>query len=57
VDYIGLVITGGQDAIVNAFDLGANQTEPVYALLGHKENVCALDTIGENTIISGSWDK
>jgi phospholipase A-2-activating protein len=54
---LGLVITGGQDAIVNVFDLGSDDPEPVYALLGHTENVCTLDTFGEGMIISGSWDK
>jgi phospholipase A-2-activating protein len=43
--------------MVNVFDFDAKNAEPVYALLGHKENICALDTVGENTIISGSWDK
>ncbi|CCM00008.1 uncharacterized protein FIBRA_02033 [Fibroporia radiculosa] len=31
--------------------------EPNYSLIGHSENVCALDTASDGTIISGSWDR
>ncbi|KDQ61148.1 hypothetical protein JAAARDRAFT_573658 [Jaapia argillacea MUCL 33604] len=53
----GYVVTGSQDAIINVFILGSPSAEPEYSLLGHKENVCALNTGSDGTIISGSWDK
>jgi hypothetical protein len=31
--------------------------EPLYTLLGHSDNVCALHVGGDSTIVSGSWDK
>lgn len=51
-------MTGGQDTVINVFSLeeGA-KPDPVYSLVGHGENVCALDARPDGTIISGSWDR
>lgn len=48
---------GGQDSIINIWAIGPSQEEPLYTLLGHSDNVCALHVGGDGTIISGSWDK
>lgn len=50
-------MTGGQEAIVNVFSLDMTKDEPDYSLVGHSENICALDTTPGGAIISGSWDK
>ncbi|KZS90036.1 phospholipase A-2-activating protein [Sistotremastrum niveocremeum HHB9708] len=52
----GYVVTGGQDTVVNVFALGS-PSEPEYSLLGHRDNVCALDATEDGTIVSGSWDR
>lgn len=54
--FLGYVVTGGQDTVVNVFALGS-PLEPEYSLLGHRENVCSLDATEDGTIISGSWDR
>ncbi|KAF8315146.1 phospholipase A-2-activating protein [Clavulina sp. PMI_390] len=53
----GFIVAGGQDTLINIFPVGSTQTEPSHTLLGHSENVCALDATAGGTIISGSWDK
>ncbi|KDQ19766.1 hypothetical protein BOTBODRAFT_27194 [Botryobasidium botryosum FD-172 SS1] len=53
----GYLVAGGQDTIINVFIIGSDKVEPAFSLLGHKENVCALDATASGTIISGSWDK
>ncbi|KZV96146.1 PFU-domain-containing protein [Exidia glandulosa HHB12029] len=54
----GYVVTGGQDTVINVFSLEPDaKDEPVYSLLGHTENVCALDATPDGTIVSGSWDR
>lgn len=54
----GYVVTGGQDTVINIFKLGDTTKEnPDLTLIGHTENVCALDVSLGNNIISGSWDK
>ncbi|KAG1823274.1 WD40-repeat-containing domain protein [Suillus variegatus] len=54
----GYAVVGGQDTVVNIFALGPAQKEdPEYSLVGHTDNVCALDISQSGTIISGSWDK
>ncbi|EJD53176.1 PFU-domain-containing protein [Auricularia subglabra TFB-10046 SS5] len=54
----GFVVTGGQDTVINVFSLAEDaKDEPVYSLVGHSENVCALDARPDGTIISGSWDR
>ncbi|KAI0063399.1 phospholipase A-2-activating protein [Artomyces pyxidatus] len=53
----GYAVTGGQDAIINVWILGSSSSEPSYTLVGHADNVCALYTKPDGTIVSGSWDK
>ncbi|KAG8681428.1 hypothetical protein FRC08_015642 [Ceratobasidium sp. 394] len=54
----GYLVAGGQDTVINVFDLSHpdGAKEPAYMLLGHRENVCALDSTPAGTIVSGSWD-
>jgi phospholipase A-2-activating protein len=54
---IGYVVTGGQDTVINIFNLENPRNDPDFTLLGHSENVCTLDVNAAGTIISGSWDK
>ena len=53
----GYAVTGGQDTVVNIFNLANPKADPDFTLVGHTENVCALDASASGTIISGSWDK
>lgn len=49
---------GGQDTVINIFSLdSSNHEDPQFSLLGHTDNVCALDVSAQGTIISGSWDR
>lgn len=50
-------MTGSQDGIINVYALGSGSGDPVYTLLGHTSNVCALDVTPNGMIISGSWDQ
>lgn len=51
-------MTGGQDTVINVFSLQEpTKDEPAFSLIGHSENVCALDARTDGTIISGSWDR
>ncbi|CAI2193170.1 1527_t:CDS:10, partial [Funneliformis geosporum] len=52
----GLIISGSSDKIINVFDLD-NAQDPIYSLIGHSDNVCALDITPSGHIVSGSWDK
>lgn len=54
----GYIVAGGQDTVINVFDLSQTDgaKEPSYTLLGHRENVCALDATALGTVVSGSWD-
>lgn len=54
----GLVLSGGQDSIIEARQPGKPVDENADAmLLGHGHNVCALDVCPEGGwIVSGSWD-
>jgi phospholipase A-2-activating protein len=54
----GYIVAGGQDTVINVFDLSHadGAKEPTFTLLGHRENVCALDSTPSGTIVSGSWD-
>ncbi|CAG8838329.1 3928_t:CDS:2, partial [Racocetra persica] len=52
----GLVISGSSDKTINVFDI-QNPQEPAYSLIGHSDNVCALDVTPSGFIVSGSWDK
>ena len=51
------MVTGGQDAVINVFPIDSTREEPAYSLLGHTENVCALDATASGLIVSGSWDR
>ncbi|KAG0632820.1 WD40-repeat-containing domain protein [Tuber brumale] len=52
----GLVVSGGQDTIIEVREPGSRDTDDAkYLLLGHTHNVCALDNYA-GIIISGSWD-
>ncbi|KAH7923472.1 PFU-domain-containing protein [Leucogyrophana mollusca] len=54
----GYAVVGGQDMVINIFALdSANKEDPQYSLVGHSDNVCALNITPLGTIISGSWDK
>lgn len=53
----GYAVTGGQDTVINVFSLETPKDDPDFSLVGHTENVCALDVTSGGTIISGSWDK
>ncbi|KAI0006182.1 WD40-repeat-containing domain protein [Russula compacta] len=53
----GYIVVGSQDSTINIWAIGPSQEEPLYTLLGHSDNVCALHVGGDGTIISGSWDK
>ncbi|KAF8891244.1 phospholipase A-2-activating protein [Infundibulicybe gibba] len=53
----GYAVTGGQDTVINIFSLASPKDEPDFSLIGHTENVCALDVTPGGAIVSGSWDK
>jgi phospholipase A-2-activating protein len=53
----GYAVTGGQEAVINIFSLASLKDDPDFSLLGHTENVCALDVTAGGAIVSGSWDK
>ena len=49
-------MTGGQDSVINVYNIASAREDPDLTLIGHTQNVCALH-VGENgTIVSGSWD-
>ncbi|KAI9374246.1 PUL domain-containing protein [Aspergillus egyptiacus] len=54
----GLIISGGQDTIIEAKQPGKTSNDNADAmLLGHGHTVCALDVCPEGGwIVSGSWD-
>ncbi len=54
----GLIFSGGQDTIIEARQPGKAPEENAEAmLLGHAQNVCALDICEQgNYVVSGSWD-
>ncbi|KAH9930746.1 phospholipase A-2-activating protein [Fomitopsis serialis] len=54
---LGFAVTGGQDTVINVFALSANSNEPAYSLIGHTDNICALDCTPDGLIVSGSWDR
>lgn len=53
----GYAVTGGKDAIINIFNLQNPKDVPDFCLVGHSDNICALDVGPTGTIISGSWDR
>ncbi|KAN0065121.1 hypothetical protein ACQY0O_001618 [Thecaphora frezii] len=59
-----VALTAGQDKIVHGFEVQASgetitaSTAPDYVMIGHEDNVCALDVGPQGGyIVSGSWDK
>lgn len=52
----GLVISAGQESLIDVRPPGYLGPDAAYLLIGHSGNVCSLDVHGA-TIISGSWDK
>ncbi|KAK9719756.1 WD repeat protein Lub1 [Basidiobolus ranarum] len=52
----GLIISGSSDKLINISD-PEKPEEPIYSLIGHEDNVCALSTYNNSMIVSGSWDK
>lgn len=61
-----MAITGGQDRTINAYSIPPASMEsegstllPEYTLLGHEDNVCALDVYegSDAYVVSGSWDR
>ncbi|KAH7908765.1 WD40-repeat-containing domain protein [Hygrophoropsis aurantiaca] len=54
----GYAVVGGQDMVINIFALDSpNKEDPQYSLVGHTDNICALNVTPLGIIISGSWDK
>lgn len=54
-----VVFYGGKEALINGHSIFASlgeTSEPLYTLVGHKSNVCAL-TLTDDELISCSWDK
>lgn len=54
----GLVLSGGQDTIIEARQPSKNADDNADAmLLGHGHNICALDVSPDGQwVVSGSWD-
>ncbi|KAJ5149276.1 hypothetical protein N7448_000854 [Penicillium atrosanguineum] len=54
----GLILSGGQDTIIEARQPGKGSDDNADAmLLGHAHNICALDVSPDSGwIVSGSWD-
>ncbi|CAD6896898.1 unnamed protein product [Tilletia controversa] len=55
-------LSAGKDTVINAFEVKLDASgaakihpRPSMTLIGHSDNVCALDT-RDGTIASGSWD-
>ncbi|CCX05696.1 Similar to Ubiquitin homeostasis protein lub1; acc. no. O94289 [Pyronema omphalodes CBS 100304] len=51
----GLIVSAGQDTMIDIREPGSTNPDPSYLLIGHAHNVCTLDTFGD-LIVSGSWD-
>lgn len=61
-----IAVAGGQDHMINAYHVPLSQDAsaaasitPDYTLIGHEDNVCALDVRSgpQGYIVSGSWDR
>jgi phospholipase A-2-activating protein len=53
----GLLVSGGADSRI-CIGPPEPSNSPLYVLMGHDENVCALDVVPDSgLIVSGSWDK
>jgi len=53
---IGLIVSGSSDKIIYIWDV-ENAGDPIFSLIDHTDNVCALDITPSGYIVSGSWDK
>ncbi|KAI5120473.1 hypothetical protein M0805_006493 [Coniferiporia weirii] len=53
----GYAVTGGTETVINIYPLDVPSDEPKYSLVGHTDNVCALNASASGLIISGSWDR
>ncbi|KAL7268112.1 WD repeat protein Lub1 [Rhizina undulata] len=51
----GLIVSGGQDTIIEVREPESVKPDAEFLLLGHAHNVCALDN-SAGIIVSGSWD-
>lgn len=51
----GLILVGSNDCSIYCFS--PDSPQPLYRLLGHSGNVCALAAGQFGTLLSGSWDK
>lgn len=51
------MVTGSHDGLINIFSLSSTRGEASFTLIGHQQNVCALHSLPDGTIISGSWDQ
>ncbi|KAJ3028528.1 hypothetical protein HDV00_010188 [Rhizophlyctis rosea] len=51
----GLIVSSGSDKFIYGFD-PLDPSTPLYQLIGHEGNVCALATGVNGDVISGSWD-
>lgn len=66
-DGSSIALSGGQDHLVNAYIIppsdpissSSSSLSPDFTLLGHTDNVCALDVFQgtKGYIVSGSWDR
>lgn len=54
--YTGLFASAGSDKLILVYE-PYNPSSPLYTLVGHTENVCALSIAPNGDLISGSWDK
>lgn len=54
--YKGLIVSGSNDTTICVWDPDVPK-DPLYVLVGHQENVCALTVTQSGDIVSGSWDK
>ncbi|CAG8491482.1 5716_t:CDS:10, partial [Ambispora leptoticha] len=52
----GLIASGSSDKTINIWDPEHPQ-DPIYSLIGHTDNICALDVSPSGYLVSGSWDK
>ncbi|RKO92460.1 WD40-repeat-containing domain protein [Blyttiomyces helicus] len=51
----GLIVSAGSDKLILVFDPSLPDN-PLYTLVGHSENVCALGAGLGGDVLSGSWD-
>ncbi|KAI9140362.1 WD-40 repeat-containing protein [Paraphysoderma sedebokerense] len=52
----GLIVSAGSDKLILVYNPNI-PAEPLFTLVGHTDNVCALSVAKNGDLISGSWDK